>query len=349
MQKRHDAGFAGTCGAYKCHGLARLHPEAHIIKDGMAGNIGKADTPELDRGRGALGKRDSVWRIDNLEGHIQHLGQALPRGHGALHHGILHGQRPDRVKKALDEEQESHHHAHIKRAIQHHRAAHNDHHRHRQPGQRVNHRDQHLRITPGNKMRAQICTRHIIVKLCVDGLSGHPLNGAHTMDCLGQRTIGDRIRLMRGDKGSPCARQPHDANKKQNRQDRQRQKPKLPVKPEHATHDPEQQNKIAHRNHRSLEKFLHRVHITLQARHEAPDFGAVHEGLRHLLKMAKHRFTDVEQNILGHLAHRAFLNQAGDIVGGDGGGKGGHSCVKRAAPGTLGQADVKGMADDHRD
>jgi hypothetical protein len=39
--------------------------------------------------------------------------QALARGHGALHHRILHGQRADRVEEALDVEQERDHHADV--------------------------------------------------------------------------------------------------------------------------------------------------------------------------------------------------------------------------------------------
>ena len=226
---------------------------------------------------GAFGQRHRAGRVRDGDRHVQHLGQALARGHGALHHRILHGQRADGIEEALDVEQERHHHADVERAVQHHRAADHDDDRHGDAGQRVDDRHHHLRVLRGREVGEQVGVRLVVVERRVDRLPGHPLHRAHAVDGLGQRAVGDRIGLVRRHEGYPRLGQPEHADDEQHRHDRQGQQPELPVEPEHAADDAEQQHDVADREHRGLEELLHRVHVALQPRHQPADLGLVHE------------------------------------------------------------------------
>ena len=155
------------------------------------------------------------------------------------------------------------------------------------------------------------------VKLTVQPLAPHRLHGADGVNPLGQGTIDGRVGFMCLDKGVARHRQPKDAHDKQDGQDRQGDQAQTGVKIQHDGDDAEQEDNVTDRQDRGFQKFLHRPHIALQARHQTPHLGLVHERQRDALKMGEHGAADVEQHVFRRLADHGFLHMGGDEVDGD--------------------------------
>src|SRR5690606_8008074 len=118
--------FARAGGADQSDGFARIDLEADILEHGTIGGIAENHVAEFDRAIHVARELDGIGLVGDRSGNIEHFGDAAARGHGALHDGILHGQRADRVEEALDVEDERHDDADLEATIEHQRAAHHD-------------------------------------------------------------------------------------------------------------------------------------------------------------------------------------------------------------------------------
>ena len=137
------------------------------------------------------------------------------------------------------------------------------------------------------------------------------------MDAFRERAVQGRAGEARAQKGAPRARQPADAHDQQDRHDRQREQPEAPIEHQQRDRDAHEQDEVADREHRGLEELLQGVHVALQAGHQAPDLGLVHEGQRDALEMGVHRAPQVDQQPLGDAPDQRLLDQIREEVEGD--------------------------------
>ncbi len=191
--------------------------------------------------------------------------------------------------------------------------------------------------------------RQLAVKLGVQAGTVHRLHRANPVDRLGQGVVGDGIGLMRRHEGRAGLCQPQHSHDKKHWQHHQHERRELPIEPEHHADDADQQRNVAHRLHRGLEEFLHRVHVALKPRHQPPDLGLVHERKRDVLQVAEHLAADVEEDILGHLPGHPLLHERCCVFdrAGDSEQRVDHRLNPAGRP--RGHAVVNGVADQERD
>src|SRR5690606_23196211 len=132
---------------------------------------------------------DRVGLVLDIHRHVENLGDALARGHGPLHHRILHGEGADRIEEALDIEQEGDHDSDVQAVVQHHRTADDNHHRHGDAGQRVHDRHHDLGEAGGAQMRLEIGEGLFLVEVEIDFLPVEALYRPHAVYALRQRAV----------------------------------------------------------------------------------------------------------------------------------------------------------------
>ena len=286
------------------------------MQHGTAGLVAKGDVLELDRAV-VVFERRCVRRVFHGHGHVQHLEDALARCHGALHDAVLHGECTNRIEEPLNVEQERHHHAELEFGVHDHAAAHDDDHRHGGAGEQIDDRDQHVGELRGPQMCVEVVLRLVAEQHVVDLLAPHLLDGAHAVHVLGQRAVHDRAGFPRAQEHPLGRRQPDQAHDEQRRHHNQRQQPQAQIEPQQHADDAAQQHQIANREDGGLQKLLQRIDVALQARHQSPGFGLVHERQRHFLKMRIHGPAEIEQQVLCHAPYDHLLQDIGQIVDDD--------------------------------
>ncbi len=318
VQQRRDAGLAGPGRAHQRHRLARRHLEAHVVQHRVVLRIAEGDVAELD---GAPDRRrvGGAGAVGDGERHVEHLEDALARRHRALHHAVLDGQRADRVEEPLHVEQEGDHHADREAAVEHLRAAEEHDDAHRGAGQGIDRGHHDLRVFRGLEMGLQVLARLVVVEIEIDRLAAHALDGAHGVNALGERAVGDRIGLARPAEGFPRPRQPDHADQEERRHDRQGDDTELEIERQHDDDDADQQHQVAEHGDRVLQEFLQRVHVALEAGHHAPDLRLVHEGERDMLQVGEHGVSQVEDDLLASDRDQAVLHPGRGVVHDDDG------------------------------
>ena len=126
-------------------------------------------------------------------------------------------------------------------------------------------------------MCIQIVTGFFLEQREIDLFPAHLLNRAHAVHVFRECTVHRGARFSRAQKRLAGTRQPHGANEKQNRHDRQREHTEVGIQPQQHTHDTNEQDQVPDRKYRRFQKLLQRADITLQARHQPPHLGAVHK------------------------------------------------------------------------
>ena len=199
-------------------------------------------------------------------------------------------------------------------------------------------------------MGVEVLARLVAVKQEIDVLAAHALDGAHRVDRLGQRAVGDRVGLARAAEGDLRPRQPDDADHRQRRHQHQSEQPELQIERQHDDDDAHQQQQVAEGGDRVFEEFLQRVHVALQAGHHPPDLGLVHEGERHLLEMGEHGAAEIEDHPLADMPHQAVLEVAGGVADQDDGAEHGGGELQMHDVAAIGEDRlVDRVADDQRD
>ena len=81
-------GFAGASWTHQRHRLAGVDLEIDVLQDGLVAQIAESDAVEANRWLNRFGV-SGIWTILDLEGHVQHLEDALSRRHRPLHDAVL--------------------------------------------------------------------------------------------------------------------------------------------------------------------------------------------------------------------------------------------------------------------
>ena len=97
----------------------------------------------------------------------------------------------------------------------------------------------------------------------------------------------------------------------------------------------------------ALEELLEGLNVALEARHQPPDLGLVHEGQGDPLEVGVHGAAEVDQEPLGDPCHQRLLDQVGHEVGGDDQEKSGNA--QREEPLAAGSADQRPIDDGAQD
>ena len=160
----------------------------------------------------------------------------------------------------------------------------------------------------------QVIARFLLEPHEIYFFARHLLHGAHAIDVLGQRPVDDGAGRAGPDERSSRSGQPDHAHDQQDDEHRQRQQRELHVQPQQYRDDTDQQQHVAERSDQGVQKFLQCSDVALQARHQAPDLGLVHERHRQPLEVRVHGAPQVEQNAFPGLADDDLLSQAGNRI-----------------------------------
>ena len=297
-------------------GLARIDPEADVLQHRLARPVAEGDVPELDRAVHVARQRDGAGLVLDVDRHVEHLGDALARRHGALHHAVLHGRASGSDRRSAG----------------------------CRTGTPPSRRCRGCGPAPSSRRRRSTVAMAMPVSVSTIGTmtcayfadgqvrlevgAAPSRRRASKLTCWRSRLCTVRTPWMPSAsaplaielvscaamKATLGARQPEQAHDEQHRHGRQRQQAEpesshssTPTMPNSSTMSP---TDITER----LEELLHRVDVALQARHQPADLGLVHEAQRHPLQVREHGAAHVEQHVLGHLADDAFLHIAGGVV-----------------------------------
>jgi hypothetical protein len=167
------------------------------------------------------------------------------------------------------------------------------------------------------------------MELKVHRLPAHALHRAHAVDTLRQGAVDDRAGLPGPKERLLGPGQPDDAHDEQSGDHRKGQEAKLQIQAQQDRDDPDQQEDIADGENRGLEKFLQRVDVALEARHQAAHLGLIHERQGDPLQMQVHGTAQAVEHPLGGVAHHGQLQVIGPVVDRDQGHEGQDRQIQR--------------------